>query len=166
MEQIVGKMNKIINDTTYNEIIKSLAKQKGFEISDGGFHMKTIYENEFKKSNFSEDELIDILKKRKEQLIRFVLLEDSSSTDEDCLIGEYQEGEEQDDDISNEEETGNEIPKYFLISSLIKFNFLQKNDQKGLEEYFKKMRIPYAKQYAKELKGIYNSLGNVSEHRA
>jgi hypothetical protein len=156
MEQIVSRMNKIINDITYNEVINSLAKQKGFEISDGGFHIKTLYENEFRKSNFSEDELINILKERKEQLIKFVLSEDNQSDDD--FTGEYQEGEEQDDDINDEEFVENDVPKYFLISSLIKFNFLRKGDLYGLEEYFKKTKIPHAKQYVKELSEIYNKL--------
>ena len=156
MVKIVGRMNKIINDIVYNKVINSLAKKKKFEITDGGFHIKNLYENEFRKSNFSEDELINVLRERKEQLIKFVLLEDNKS--DDNLSGDYREGEEQDDDIDYEDSVENIIPKFFLIPSLIKFNFLMKNDLKGLEEYFKKIKIPQARQYVKELKEIYNQL--------
>ena len=149
-------MDEIVNNGTYNEIIDLLVKEKGLEISKDNSYLKNIFENELKKSNISADILIDILIKNKNQLIKFVLLEDNQS-DED-LNGEFAEGEEQDDGIEVEVYSNNKVSKYFLISALIKFNYLKEKNLIGLESYFKRIKIPYAKKYVNHLNKIYNKI--------
>ncbi|SFB99084.1 hypothetical protein SAMN04489722_101412 [Algibacter lectus] len=107
------------------------------------------------KAKVTSSDILDILINDKERFTAYVFSKikkyENVKFKEDYPKGEEPEEEEND----NEEILG--YAKSFILLYAIEY-FLLKENSEDLETYIKECRIPQAKKYTKELKGIYSKL--------
>ena len=133
------------------EELKNRLRQRQFLLE--GFNCKVLSENEmvqFYKQMIEEyGEDIIIWSKRFWQY--------SDATIEAYPDGEFPEGEEiSEEDVSTTIEVGN-YSKTSVAMYIIEFDIL-KNHQEILTDYYKRLRIPRAAKYAKEVIVLYNEV--------
>lgn len=133
-----------------NQIIK-LAKQR---VSEEVYMTEIQLAKEFiKYANETEENLLYFLKENNKKVICYSIKKLQLITDDG-------EQDENDDYILEEDDSETMslgLSKTFLIDDTLELMLIKKGNEE-LEKYLKKIRIPNAKKYAKELREIYNSI--------
>ena len=133
------------------EELKNRLRQRQFLLE--GFNCKVISEKEmvqFYEQMIQEYGKDIILWSKK-------FLQYSDDTIEEYPDGEFPKGEEiSEEDVSNTIEIG-KYSKTSIALYIIEFDIL-KNHPEILEDYYKRLHIPGAVKYGREIKGLYKSL--------
>jgi len=139
------------------ELLRERLKQRQYLLE--GFSCKPYSEKElveFYKQTIDENRSEIIIWSRKFQIY-------SRDTAEEYPDGEYPNGEE----ITEEEESKIISMGKYIISSvamyIIEFDIL-KNHSEILPDYYKRLRIPGAAKYSKEMKKLYKELFGETEN--
>jgi hypothetical protein len=145
------KVREFINSDLYNSLLGQLCEIRSVAINDDEPSSVILNHdvNKLNLSGFSLAEISDILEGDVTKFIIYVCLK----FDVFLTAKDEQEGNDDEDEIVKV------LPFYrnFLILYAIEFCFLEVNVS-GLDDYLKKIRIPNAIKYAKELKSIYRRL--------
>jgi hypothetical protein len=147
-----------INSDIYNNVIQTLIEKSGIEINEEyTISVKEREMNLLSKSNLTIDAIKNILENDFDKIINFTLLKMDKYKNEKDNGGDFAKGES----LGKEDrpKTIKILPYYktFMLQYIIEYYFL-KISQDKLLQYIQKVRIPQAKKYERELKGIYNKI--------
>jgi hypothetical protein len=112
------------------------------------------------QAGLSPAEVESILSHQRAKLIEFgvaFLRNEAATSDEE----EYPEGEEPGSDETPVTLSDEGYGVGFAVTYAIYLNYLQQRSQHDFVEYLKAVRIPHAARFARELKRIYNELGEM-----
>ncbi|MCD0476269.1 hypothetical protein LPB87_17905 [Flavobacterium sp. EDS] len=146
----------MIENKIYIKVIFEIVEKSNKKIDTNNYMSSIQYAKEaIKKADQSEEKLLDFLVKNIDEVISFSVkkLTTLNSTDEKDEDDDWISDDGDEDEVV--EELG--LSMTFLIYYLIELILIKKGDD-SLEKYLKKMRIPNAKKYAKELQDIYKSI--------
>jgi regulator of sigma D len=165
MTQVLGKfkrrvkMNEMVNflkTGVYVNLAKEFSKEYNLKIVDFKEEDFEFYERIMKKelnsAKLSLQEIEQILEVESEKIKKFINLNITyfdKDTEQECSVGE--EVEEDTNSIS----LGYSYE--FIFSFAIRYHIM-KNNPLYFEEYSKKMRMPYAKKYTKQVKKLYEEI--------
>lgn len=146
----------MINNETYTQIIFDIANKSNKKIDKNNYLSSIQYAKEsIKKANETEESLLNFLNENKDIVIMYSVkkLTTLSNVEDKDDDDDWETDEGDEDEII--EELG--LSMTFLIYYLNELILIKKGNEE-LEKYLKKIRIPNAKKYAKELREIYNSI--------
>lgn len=145
----------MIEQEIYISTVNKITELTNEKISREVYMTEIQLAKEFiKYANESEENIIRFLKENNQEVVNF-------SVKKIQLITDNNEQDENDDYILEDDEDDETISlglsKTFLVDDIIELILIKKGDD-SLEKYLKKIRIPNAKKYAKELQDIYDSI--------
>lgn len=146
----------LINSTNYQMMIAKLEKSLDISVNRNSPPI-AVLNYDMKKIRISDVEIEEIellIDEEKEKIISFVSAKLSkyinAKMEQECPKGE---------DLDEDDEVIERVPFYgsFLVIYLLEY-YLLKNKPSDVESYLKKIRIPQAKKYAKEIKKIFDDV--------
>lgn len=157
-------IDELMTSEMYQDALKEIKGKVHIEILDydrTDFHLKNLIEEDLKKAQLSISFVSDYIKNHLKAIIEYSIRKityyERNPDKADCE--EYPEGEELDE---NEKPVTIERFGYapsFLISYGIEYFFLNEHPDKLLE-YIKKLRIPGASKYKREITSLYKQVNN------
>jgi hypothetical protein len=153
----MDSFDTFIGSDIYEKAIELVKNKAQIEISQEYEKVKFIELDSLEKANITINEIENILKSDFEKIIDFIVIKWNLYKDEEDDGGEYPLGEEPDESDKPVLIERHPFYKSFMVGYIVEY-YLLKNKPKELLQYIKKIRIPYAKKYEKELKELYNKI--------
>jgi hypothetical protein len=147
-----------VNSDIYNDGLKVIVERAEIKIAPDyceviqGFDMKSL-----NKGNVTIEYCKELLENDFDTIINFCVEKLKKYDDEEDDGGEFPEGEGLGEDEKPTLIASDGYAKGFLLMYIVEYHFL-KNNPKGLLNYIKGNRIPFAKKYEQELKQIYKKI--------
>lgn len=157
-------IDELMTSVMYQDALKEIKEKAHIGISDydsADFHLKNMTEEDLKKAKLSISLVSDYIQNHLKAIIEYSIRKITyyEQNPNKAESEQYPEGEElADDEKSVVIERHGYVP-FILIDYGIEYFFLKEQPDKLLE-YIKKVRIPNASKYKREITSLYKQVNN------
>lgn len=157
-------IDELMTSAMYQGALKEIEEKAHVGISDydsTDFHLRNMTEEDLKKAKLSISFIVDYLQSHLKTIIEYSIRKITyyEKNPNEAEYEEYPEGEELADDEKSVVIERHDYVPFILINYGIEYFFLKEQPDKLLE-YIKKLRIPGAAKYKREITSLYKQVNN------
>jgi hypothetical protein len=150
------QIKKLLTDENYQTALARYAEQTNTAVYPGiDIPVLSIAWEEIRKSGLKEPDFYHILHTYPGEIVAYCVKGSEMFSEDEELQQEYAGGEEPGEDGQDEIVETRGLSVLAVLSGMIEFHYLTKNDDKGLAAFFKKYGVPYAAKYLTQCKEAF-----------